>query len=371
MAKVQAQSLPPQAYTLSATTYTTEVSMFTGQAANLKLARNGSKELVALTVPPWEGNSQGVHMRYLFDFQEHKAYSQDLDHNSCSWIKYVSARAPVNYDPITAIQGEESELAEAKKHAVGRETVNGVPALITEGETKIGTIRTWFAEKGGFVVKVAMTDEGGKSRTLMEVQEVQFSPPEPSLLVPPGNCETQAAGEWSDHKVSAHAQAKIDVQGSATANMATGQTQAQVTAQLHQGSSSSGSETPAAKPGGGEGDFLDSTDTLNLPPATKNCTVLFRVVRSGTMEPVTSGLQILLDNRDMTSQYRNGLLRISNPPSSFFLQVEEKNGAGRAAQLSRACFRPETVLLLVLGREIFTDPDHWYWVKSGKYATVP
>jgi len=343
--------------------------MFTGQAANLKLSRNGSKELVELTVSPWAGNPKGVHMRYLFDLQAHKAYSQDLDNNSCAWMKYASGRAPVNYDPISGAAGE-PEMAKAKEKAVGTETVNGIPSYIAEIDSPQGKTKVWLAQKGDFPVKMVTTGQDGKPVTLLEVKRVDFSPPAASLFTPPANCGTQTQGEWSDHGVSAHAEANIDVQGSASTNLATGETHSQATATLRQGSSSGRSQGAARDNGGNGGDFLDATDILHMPHSTNTCTVLFRAVRAGTMEPITSGLEISLDGHDMTGQYRNGILRLNNPPSRFSMQVDEKNGAGRGTDLSRACFRPETVLLLVISPDFIKEPDHWYWVRSGKYATI-
>jgi hypothetical protein len=369
VASAQAQSSAPQAYSLTQTTYMTEVSMFSGQVSNLKVYRHGSKEVVELTIAPWPAEPKGIHQRYLFDFQAHKAYIQDFTHNACSWKNYISARAPVTYDPITGMgEAERAQMAAAKQHALGTETINGIPARIMEFESKDGKFRYWFAQKGDFPVKLAIQGQNGKFGTMMEVKQVDFSPPAAALFVPPANCSTQSAGDWSDTKMNAHAEANINVQGSASANAATGETHAHVTATMRQGSSSSRSQATAPGTDSSAEDFLDSTDIFHMPPATKTCTVLFRAVRGGTMQPITSGLDISLDGRDVTGQYRRGILRLSNPPKRFSMQVQEKNGPGRAAQLSRACFRPETVLLLVIGPGEMED--HWYWVKSGKYATV-
>jgi hypothetical protein len=369
---LQAQSSTPQAYSLTQVTQMTEASMFGGgQASNLKVYRNGSKELVELTIAPWAANPKGVHFRYLFDFQAHKAYSQDVTNNACSWMKYVSSRAPVWYDPITAVDdAARAQLAEAKQHAVGTETVNGIPALITESDTKDGKFRTWLAQQGDFPVKMTLQAPDGTVGTMMEVKQVDFSSPAASLFVPPANCSTQSQGEWSDRGVNAHAEAKIDVQGSASANSATGETHGQVTATLQQGSPSSGSQRTAAGTDSNAEDLVDD-DMLQMAPSKNTCTVVFRVVGAGTMEPITSGLRVRLDNHDVTGQYREGVLGISNAPARFDLAVGAKNGASWARGLTRQCFRPETVLLLVVSPDFTQLEHHWFWVKSGKYATVP
>jgi hypothetical protein len=246
VARVSAQSSTPQAYSLSEVTYMTEVSMFTGQASNLKVYRSGSKELVELTIPPWAAEPKGVHQRYLFDFQAHKAYIQDFTHNACSWKNYISARAPINYDPVTGGDMTAAQLAEAKQHAVGTESVNAIPAWITESDTKDSKFRMWIAQKGDFVVKLAIPGDDGKFNTWLEVKQVDFSPPAAALFVPPANCSAQAQGDWSDTTMNAHAEANITAQGSASANLATGQAQGQATATLHQVSPTSGSRTSPA-----------------------------------------------------------------------------------------------------------------------------
>jgi hypothetical protein len=189
-------STPPQTYSLTQVTQMTEASMFGGgQPSNLKVYRSGSKELIELTIAPFAANPKGVHLRYLFDFQAHKAYSQDISNNACSWMKYVSARAPVWYDPITAMDdAARAQLAEAKQHALRTESVNGIPALITESDTPDGKVRTWIAQKGDFPVKVTLQAKDGTLVTMMEVKGVDLSPPAASLFVPPANCSTQTSG---------------------------------------------------------------------------------------------------------------------------------------------------------------------------------
>ena len=77
---------------------------------------------------------------------------------------------------------------------------------------------------------------------------------------------------------------------------------------------------------------------------------------------------------EITSQIRNGMVRIDNPPAYFNLSVNLiKPGSGSGMGLIyRQCFAPTTVLLYVM-----KDPDNpsagadWLWAKAGKYATVP
>ena len=360
-----AQSSAPNSYTLAQVTLMTEASMFSGQASNLKVYRSGARELVELTIPPWPANPEGVHTRTLFDFQAHKAYTQDLVNNACSWITFVSARAPIWYDPITALDdAARAEMAKSKQRRVGTEDVNGIPAVIMESDSQNGKVRTWLAQNGDFPVKMTLQPKSGALTALMEVKQVDFNPPAASLFVPPGNCSTQAQGEWSDTRMSARAGAQIDVQATASTNVGTGKTQAQVTAKSTQTSPPQGGTATAA------GKLDELVNNFDLEPSTEGCTVLFRVVRDGTMEPIVSGLEVLLyvNNKNVAAQYQNGVLRISNAPPRFTLQVKSKD-SGWANELSRQCYRPETVLLLTVPPEPLGD-IHWYWAKSGKYSTI-
>jgi hypothetical protein len=363
-----AQSSAPKAYTLTQVTQLTEASMFTGQASNLKVYRSGSKELVELTIAPWPGNPKGVHTRTLFDFQAHKTYTQDLDGNTCSWMSYVSARAPVWYDPVTALDdATRAEMAKSKPRRVGTETVNGFAAVITEADTPDGKIRTWTAQNGDFPVKMTLQPKSGPLTAMMEVQQVDFNAPAASLFVAPGNCSTHAQGEWSDTRLSAHAEAQVDAQASASTDLATGKTQSQATAKSNPAALPRGGAAPAAA-AAADSKSADLVENVDLEPSKNACTVLFRVVQAGTMEPIVTGLEVRVDRRNLSAQYQNGMIRIPNPPPQFDLQVN-RNGGGWANTINKQCYRPETVLLLVIPQEPLGD-IHWLWVKSGKYAAV-
>jgi hypothetical protein len=209
----------PQAYSLTLVTNQTEASMFTGRDSNLKVARNGSREAVDLTVAPQGATSKGVHMRYLFDFQAHKAYTVDVPTNACSWMTYVSDDAPLFYDPITGSATMLPEKARAGLKMLGTQTINGIPAKAAEitppanGEPPPGVpvptqMKVWLAEHGGFVVKQEITFRGGGSMH-MEVRQLSFEKPADSLLAPPANCNKQVQGEWSDMGVNAHTEAPL------------------------------------------------------------------------------------------------------------------------------------------------------------------
>ena len=251
---LSAQSSAPQAYTLTTISQMTEVSMFTGRASNLKIYRNGSKELVDLTVPPAGAGSKGVHMSYLFDFEAHKAYTLDVVNNACSWMNYVSADAPVNYDPITGSAVMLAETAQAKPNVLGTETINGIPTKVEElvapgqGKTKI-----WLAEKGNFIVKLEGLGPDGKPIMSMEIKQLTYGKPPDSLFSAPPNCTTQTQGEWSNMGVNAHAETSVEAHGSGSANLATNQTQGEVTVRTPGPTGSQSSPKPERAGAGGMG----------------------------------------------------------------------------------------------------------------------
>jgi streptogramin lyase len=146
----------------------------------------------------------------------------------------------------------------------------------------------------------------------------------------------------------------------------------------------------AKETGGNPADFANAIYPPDVP-SNSSCTVLFRVVHAGTMAPITSGYGTGLDLdqnpnansysvkqgtqgasfsggtiRDVTSQFQNGTLRIPNAPEHFHLDVEfgEANGGtGYSALIYRQCFRPETVLYLVISSTEGSPQGDWLWAK--------
>jgi hypothetical protein len=385
-ARLSAQSSAPQAYSLTEITNQTEASMFTGQPSTVKIYRSDSKELVEITITPWSANPKGVHMSYLFDFAAHKAYTRDLEQNACSWMKYVSPDAPVTYDPITGSQQMMPKLAKSMGGAVkvvGTESLNGIPARIEviSFPSMPGVpdmLKAWIAEEGGFAIKFVGPAPGtGKPETTFEIKQLSFARPPASVFAAPTGCsETQ--GEWSDTGVNAQSSTEANAQSGSAGSEA--------------------SQAIAKETGGNAGDFVKAIEPPGTP-SSASCTVLFRVVQAVTMAPITSGYGTGLDLnqsfsgskttvkedmqgnvsfsggtiRDVMSQFQNGILRIPDAPPHFTLDVEfgqANGGTGYTALIYRQCFRPETVLLLVINNKEGSGSGDWLWVKSGKYSTI-
>ncbi len=238
------QSPQPQTYSVSAVGMGTVESMFTGKESTLKIYRNGPKELIDVSIAPWEANAKGVHTINLFDLQAHKVYMRNVTHSTCSWMRYVSADMP-NYDPIAA--SASPDFGKLTPNATGTEIVNGIPARIAEisGPPEQPKARIWIAEKGKFIVKMEMTPPNGKPLRMLEVKQVSFAPPPDSYFVTPSNCDTQAQGEMTNTGFSSHAEAQEEAKGTGSADLKTNETHGEVTVQTSGMGGPQGNPPPA------------------------------------------------------------------------------------------------------------------------------
>jgi len=259
-AHLSAQSSAPQAYSLTEVTHETEASLATGRPSTVKVYRSDSKELVELTIAPWSANPKGVHMSYLFDFAAHKAYTRDLDHNACSWMKYVSADAPTTYDPITGSAQAMPKLAKAiggTLKVLGTETINGIPAKI-EAISSPGApdlFKGWTAEKGDFMLKFVGPAPGtGTPETTFEVKQLSFARPPNALFAAPTGC-TETQGEWSNAGLNA----------SASETVTAGTPSSQPSGEASAPSASPQAATPAGQPPTAQPTTVKITE-FQLPP---------------------------------------------------------------------------------------------------------
>ena len=346
------EAATPQSYSLTEISRTTEVSMFTGQVSNLKIYRRGSKELVVVTVAPYAANPQGVHMSYLFDFSAHKAFTRDLDHKNCSWMRYVSADAPVNYDPITGAGEMLKDLSKGTSKAAGTQTLGGIAYKIEEvagpGNT---TAKILIAPQGRIPYLLEGPSlTGAGLMTWLELKELSFAAPPASLFVEPSGC-SETKGTWSDTAVNASASVSTT------------------------SSSSSTPEVETVKVGNDTKDYINAIYTPGKK-STTSCEVIFRIVQGDAMTPLTSGFTLKLDTspgftgghpRDVTGLLHKGVLRINNPPAHFNIEVDFGNSSSNAL-IYRQCFGPKTTLLMVQRSTDASKVDDWVWVRSGKWA---
>lgn len=327
-------SKAPEAYSVS------ETNAMSGPGSTTQIYRDGPKAMVEIT------NAQGGHTRTLYDLQAHTNISWSVETASagCSSGTFSGDWG----DPFASSEDMTKDLAKPEVKMTGAETINGFATKVYEiaGATPAQSAKAWVDTKYGLVIKANV----GQMGTLVEVKQLSVGKPAASLFVLPTACAAAAAGPPKTEEQ----QMALDT----------------------------GIKNPQ--------DYVNAIMPATSP-STNSCSVNFKVVRAGTMEPITNVTAVGLDVdqnssgsytvgggangslysggtiKDVTSQYRNGILRVDNAPTHFHVDVEFKNG-GASALIYRQCFQPQSVLMLVV-----KNPDnpsegaaHWLWSKTGK-----
>jgi hypothetical protein len=322
-----------------------------GPVLTVHVYRNGAKAMLDSESAASAAMPNAIHTRALYDLNTQQSLSWDLADSSipCGKSNFSGGWG----DPFAASADLLNDLNKQNPKQMGTETVLGFSARILEASGPDGTIRVWIDTKTGLVLKALSIPASGAPQTIIEVLSVSYAPPPDSVFAVPAVCAQAAAGP----RVLSE------------------------------------TDRIAALTGGNAQDFVEAT---NGPGSENSCTVLYRVVRAGTLEPVTSGFQVALDTtldpshppsytigrspdgqatfaggglREVTAQMRNGVLGIDHPPAQFELDTEFGNGGSASALIYRQCFALQTVLLYVV-----KDPANvgeggdWLWAKSGKYA---
>ena len=324
---------PPDAYSV------TEVNALMGPAATMKIYRDGSRAVVDNTYPA--GNVP--HVRALYDLQSKK---------NVSWAP-EDAKIPCTAgtfggdwgDPFASSKELNGQLAQQHATEAGTETVNGFPTKVYEvAMGAAGKARAWVDTRYGLIVKLQMG-----SNTMIEMKEATFSRPPAAMFQLPPACAAAAAGLGTPAPPAANSRASADF-----------------------------------------------TSAIVPPASHESCTVLLRVVRVDTMEPISGGFQLALDKTvdpehmpqysegisangrvrfsggglaEVTPQVQNGTLRIDNAPAQFYAEAAFGSGGETSALIYRQCFAPQTVLLLIVKNpQQLSQGADWQWVKSGKYA---
>jgi hypothetical protein len=209
--------------------------------------------------------------------------------------------------------------------------------------------------KTGLVLKAQVSEVGAAPRTIIEVKDVSFTPPPASVFAIPANCAAEAAAPPPPTEA----------------------------------------EPIAALTGGNPREFVKA---IYGPGSKNSCTMVFRVVKAGSMESISSGFQVAVDLdvateptpsyiigmspdgnatfsggglHEVTSRMLNGVLRIDDVPAQFYLETAFGNAGSSSTLIYRQCFAPQTVLLDVVKNPAkLSDGGEFLWVKSGKYAAA-
>jgi hypothetical protein len=298
----------------------TEMNATMGPSVTMKIDRDGPRVVV-------ESTNATTHSRFYYDFEKHKTYSMNLNSPSanCSPGDFSGDWG----DPFGMLDGLMKEIGSLHPHQTSAETVNGFEAKVMEaGAPGPDHVKYWVDTKSGLMVKL----QGGP-QVMLEVKRLTLAKPPASVFAMPAACGA-AAPTKADHI-------------------------AEVTS----------------------GYAVNFADALRTPPSgAKSCTVLLRVLRAVSTEPITTGFRISTDANpgqtssggglhDVTGQLRNGVLRIDNAPAQFQIEASFGGHGNASATLYRSCFAPQTVLLLLVKNPTnISDGTDWLWVKSGRFA---
>src|ERR1022692_4555531 len=355
----------------------TEVNNMFMAGMTMEVTRDGTRAVVDQSYPPREGSPKGYHTRTFYDIPAGKSYTQDLlqPGGPCTGANFSGDWG----DPFAMTAQINAEAAKKPLKDLGPGTVNGMAAKVMEVpvEGMPTPAKVWVEAKYGMVLKLDMAMPGKPQATLIEVKKVSFAKPDAGALAQPASCV--AAGPPPPTEA----------------------------------------EKIAAATGGNAAEFTIAP-IAPATPSRDSCTVLLRTVRAGSMEPITtgfrepaltvrsstgsmepitSGFQVAVDLtvdldhpasykmgagpggkatfaggglKELTSQLRNGVLRIDNAPEKFDVETAYSNGGFNGVLIYRQCFGPQTVLLhVVTDPAISSDGGYWLWVKSGKYAKLP
>lgn len=338
---------PPTDYTI------TQAVSTAGDGAFLTTYRSGQRAVTDMFYPAQPG-APAHHSFTFYDIAAGTSHSWDPSSNppSCSAGKFSGDWG----DPFQAT----TELTEALKKGdlkpAGMETLHGVPTRIYTGSGQGMEIKAWLDEKNHIVIRAAFGQPGGAMTNMVDITKVSFVPPPASALTLPAYCASVKPPPTPAELVS-------DETGDDGANWVNG---------------------------------------IYGPGTKASCSIVLHVVLAKTMAPVNRKFQVAIDTtykqenpapsgytfgvgqdgtatfsggglHEVTSQVRNGTLRIDDPPPAFNLSVNiptPNQGAG-IALIYRQCFAPVTNLYFVV-----KDPNDmnkgtdYLFAKSGKYASA-
>jgi hypothetical protein len=191
---------PTTTYTVSA-----QATEPDGLKMYFKIYRDGARERIEVSFAGTGASTT------LIDFWAHKVYwIGSPGQATCSEGRYLSARAPIVYDPITA---RTESLPKTNRKFVRAEVVNGIPTRLEEiapVKRSDKPLRVWLADPGDFVVKLEGKSAGGKSMIVYEVTQWSADKPAAESLLPPANCVMTNSEMGDSGEISSHAEGKVE-----------------------------------------------------------------------------------------------------------------------------------------------------------------
>ena len=177
--------------TLQVYSYTADPALPVAGPAVVRVVRDGPKELIEQTLPPYPGRPEAFRTRLIYDFQAHTLYSQVLSDATvpCGLATYTSPEAPIEFDVISgAAEVLKQVVALGSLRQVGAEAIDGAKYKIMEASAQSTTARVWLAETGGFPLKMIVVTPDGKQQTYLELKHLSFAKPPASTFDPPKGC---------------------------------------------------------------------------------------------------------------------------------------------------------------------------------------
>lgn len=343
---LQSQASPPTAYTI-----TEAIGSVPGGTTTLY--RSGSKILVETNLPA-QGETPASKTRSLYDLETHTNITWDPNANppACGGAGRFSGDWG---DPFGLTSEISDDIAKGDLKPAGTETLAGISAQVYTGVNGSTSMKVWVDNKDGLVLRATISSAGSPTLTLADIQKISFAPPPASLFVLPAVC----AGVKPPPTTAELIAAETD-------------------------------DDPANYANGSYG-----------PGSTNTCSVVLRVVKAKTMEPIAH-VQVAIDTSiyadnappaytfgvrddgsqtysgghilEITNRVHNGVARLGLPPERFYLGVNliQPGHGGSMGLVYRHCFAPTTVLLEVVNDYLQpTESVDLLWVKSGKYAAPP
>jgi len=261
---------------------------------------------------------QAAHVRTVYDLAKHTTVTWDAadPKAECGNGTFSGDWG----DPFKGSANMMEDLGKQHPAEVGGETVNGVSTKVLEAavEGAPGKARIWIDAKYGMIVWLKLPQPDGTSKIAFETSQLTAGKPAASVFIP--SCKAPPAMPTDEDKI-------------------------------------------VALTGGPASDFAYAN---HGSPTGGGCLVYFRVVRAGSMTPVTSGYEVFVDGKAVPVV--NGLARIIGAAKEFNVDVRVESG-GATAPISRQCSAPQTTLLLVAKNwDKLGEGADWLWVKSGKFA---
>ena len=341
--RVQAQyAPPPDTYSV------TQINSMFGAPITVEVHRDGSKALVDSSHGAVPG-TKAAHLRTLYFLDTHENITWDLLDSSvpCGKGTWEGDWG----DPFALSAEMNGDLSKQHPAPAGEETLNGIATKVftaTDGDV---ATKAWVEKKYGLIVRLTMTTTSGGTSTVIDTKQFDLAKPAASVFELPATCAAAAKAP----PVPTEA------------------------------------EQIAAETSGNAQDYAQAI----MPPASKNsCSIEFKVVHAGSLQPIAEGFQVAIDTtvdvdhpasyvmglsntgrttfsggglHEVTGQMRNGALVIRNIPGVLDMEVTFGKGGASSALIYRQCFTPQTTLLLVVKNpDKLSDGARWLWVKSGK-----